>query len=76
MNVLNQCKFEEKATDADVQGFLKHKIPQNRSGKCLMACVFEKNGDVMRSFSILKTFYDKRVCWFAMEACEAFIGTA
>lgn len=48
MSVLNECKVEEKATDADVQGFLAHKIPQIRSGKCLMACVFEKNGDVMR----------------------------
>lgn len=47
MGVLNECKVTEKATDADVQGFLAHKIPQNRSGKCVMACVFEKNGDVM-----------------------------
>lgn len=46
MSVLNECKVQEKATDADVQGFLSHKIPQNRSGKCLMACVLEKNGDV------------------------------
>lgn len=47
MTVLNECKVTEKATDADVQAFLSHKIPQNRSGKCIMACVFEKNGDVM-----------------------------
>lgn len=49
MSVLNECKVQEKATDADVQGFLSHKIPQIRTGKCLMACVFEKNGDVMQS---------------------------
>lgn len=49
MGVLNECKVEEKATDDDIKGFLSHKIPQNRSGKCLMACAFEKNGDVMQT---------------------------
>lgn len=52
MNVLNECKVQEKATDADVQGFLSHKIPTNRSGKCLMTCVLEKNGDVNAEHSI------------------------
>lgn len=46
MSVLNECKVQEKATDADVQGFLNHKIPTDHNGKCLMACVLEKNGDV------------------------------
>lgn len=53
MSVLNECKVQEKATDADVQGFLSHKIPKNRNGKCLMACVLEKNGDVNTIIQII-----------------------
>lgn len=49
MSVLNECKVQEKATDADVTNFLNHKIPQNRNAKCLMSCVLEKNGDVSAS---------------------------
>lgn len=41
-----ECKDQEKATDEDVQAFISHKLQQSRSGKCLLACIYEKMGIV------------------------------
>lgn len=38
--------MQEKATDEDVQMFLNMKKPESKSGKCLMACVYEKTGGI------------------------------
>lgn len=46
MKLLNDCKVQEKATEEDVQMFLNQKKPESKSGKCLMACIYEKTGGV------------------------------
>lgn len=42
MKTVNECKEQEKATDEDVQAFLSHKLEQSHAGKCLVACIYEK----------------------------------
>lgn len=51
MKVVNECKEKEKATDADVQGFLGHSLPGSPTAKCLSACVLESTGGVSTRFS-------------------------
>lgn len=46
VKLLNECKMQEKATDEDVHMFLGQKRPQSKSGKCLIACIYEKTGGV------------------------------
>lgn len=51
MKIAKECKEKEKATDDDVQAFLNHKLQQSPTGKCLVACVYEKAGGVCVSFT-------------------------
>lgn len=46
-----ECKEEEKATDEDMQAFVSHKLQQTPTGKCFLACIYEKNGSVC-SFNV------------------------
>lgn len=46
MKTANECKDKEKATDADVQAFMTHRMPDTPTGKCLAACIYEKLGAV------------------------------
>lgn len=45
--MVTECKEQEKATDEDMQAFLSHKLVQSHTGKCLVACFYEKDGIVM-----------------------------
>lgn len=62
MKIVNECKEQEKATDDDFQAFLSHKLQQTSTGKCLMACIYEKIGGVCVSFEYMfKEFLVKRI---------------
>lgn len=50
MTLANECKEKEKATDEDVQIFANHKLQQTSTGKCLVACIYEKYGGVCGLF--------------------------
>lgn len=53
--ILDDCKDSVQATDNDVNDILDRKIPENRNGKCLLACAHEKVGIVwFNNISILK----------------------
>lgn len=45
-DMVNNCKAQEGATDADVQEIATQQIPSTRSGQCLQACIFESAGMV------------------------------
>lgn len=42
MKMVAVCKDQEKATEEDVQAFITHKLQQSRTGKCFLACIYEK----------------------------------
>lgn len=44
--ILDECKVSVQATDADVNVILDRKSPENRNGKCLLKCAYEKVGMV------------------------------
>lgn len=44
--ILDECKVSVQATDADVNVILDRKSPENRNGKCLLKCAYEKAGIV------------------------------
>lgn len=47
MKFVKECKDHEKATDEDVQSWIKdYTPPTTPTGKCLMACLLEKAGPV------------------------------
>lgn len=46
LKTATECKEQEKATDEDFQSFLSHKLEQSRPGKCLLACIYEKENVV------------------------------
>lgn len=56
MKTANECKEQEKATDEDLQAFTNHKLQQTQTGKCLMACIYEKNGGVCVPLLYSKNF--------------------
>lgn len=56
MKIVDECKEVEKATDEDMQAFVNHKLQQTEAGKCLLACIYEKNGGVC-VFSIYSFIY-------------------
>lgn len=55
--MFNECKAQEKASDADVESILTHKPIQSLSmpAKCLVACMFEKTGVVSKILEIQQT---------------------
>lgn len=42
MKMVAECKEQEKAAEEDVQAFITHKLQQSRTGKCFLACIYEK----------------------------------
>lgn len=45
-NLLDICKVQEGASDADVQEINSHQVPSTHTGQCFNACVMEKAGIV------------------------------
>lgn len=41
-----ECKDQEKATDADVETMVNENYPDSKEGKCLVACMQEQFGIV------------------------------
>lgn len=63
MKTAAECKDQEKATDEDVQAFISHKLQQSRSGKCLLACIYEKSGAVSVFINIIRFVSLNFWCW-------------
>ena len=66
MKLLNDCKMQEKATDEDVQMFLGQKRPESRTGKCFMACIYERTppGGVSQFYSIISSSTKLKLNYF------------
>jgi metal-dependent amidase/aminoacylase/carboxypeptidase family protein len=45
-NMSQECKEQEKATDADVETMVNENYPDSKEGKCLVACMQETFGIV------------------------------
>lgn len=45
-NMSQECKEQEKATDADVETMVNENYPETKEGKCLVACMQETFGIV------------------------------
>ena len=45
-NMAQECKEQEKATDADVETMVNENYPESKEGKCLIACMQETFGIV------------------------------
>lgn len=45
-NMSQECKEQEKATDADVETMVNENYPESKEGKCLVACMQETFGIV------------------------------
>lgn len=50
LEILNNCKTAEGASEDDAMGIMLHGIPTTKEGKCLNACVMEKTGIVCETF--------------------------
>ena len=44
--MLNECKNQERGSDADVESMMSLKYPESAAGLCMIACVHEKMGIV------------------------------
>ncbi len=48
LDILNNCKASEGASEDDALGIITHSIPSTQAGGCLNICVMEKTGIVSR----------------------------
>lgn len=55
--LFKDCGEQEKATNEDVQAIRAQKIPAD--GKCLLACVYEKQGSVSQ-LALVSNIHSKR----------------
>lgn len=46
LDILNNCKGTEGASEDDAVGIMTHAIPATKTGGCLNYCVMEKTGIV------------------------------
>ncbi|XP_037029894.1 general odorant-binding protein 19d-like [Bradysia coprophila] len=46
LDILNNCKGAEGASEDDALGIMTHSIPTTKTGSCLNICVMEKTGIV------------------------------
>ncbi|XP_075233407.1 general odorant-binding protein 19d-like [Lycorma delicatula] len=44
LTLFNNCKAEAQATDEDIASFRNQQIPTTKSGKCMLACMFNGSG--------------------------------
>lgn len=64
LDILNNCKGSEGASEDDALGIMTHSIPSTKSGGCLNTCVMEKTGIVSRNSveQNFKTFFNQNIC--------------
>lgn len=46
LDIMNNCKGAEGATEEDAMEMMTHSIPTTKTGSCLNICVMEKTGIV------------------------------
>lgn len=66
MKIVNDCKTQEKATDADLQAMKEKKGPPTTpTGKCFVTCLFEKHGAVSTLFTFFQ-FYSNGILFITL----------